>query len=332
MIFFSDAKSRRTLAGARGNHSVVTFASRKPSFRYFVLLLLSLGPPLEAAQTANSHGFKAGRIQSIDLTTFGQSLSVQFETWVEQLPRDFAEGVNPVTAPVEEKNGTATIQRIIRDHFHEIQVAYELTLRQDAKGLLASFEPLAAMEGTPSALPRKWMALEPMAAPVPQLIQMGDVLKLVLYERDSGSRLVEYVRIGSTKVSELRAEPPRDSYAEDAEFHLSGAKIRANGQKVTVEAAADFHAPALRVAIPGFGSYVVSLKQHPGFEYAGEVSGDALTFLLGGSLFRIECKDRIAPGSASYNVYVRREDSAVEGSLASIRVETAYGLPSPDLK
>jgi hypothetical protein len=158
------------------------------------------------------------------------------------------------------------------------------------------------------------------------------VIKLVLQARALGTRLVEYIRIGTTGIAELRIEAPRDSYAEDAEFNISHPQFRANGRSVSAGAMEDFHSAALRVRIPGFGNYILSLKQHPdlGFENAGEVSGTSLTFQVRGNLFRIDCAERIASGSAGYNVYalLDPEGGVPEGSAATISAESEVGIPS----
>ena len=316
----------------------MAFASDSPSksatvgFLQAALICLLAAFPL-AAQTSNWHGLKAGKVQSVELTTFKQQrLSVQFETWVEQLPRDYYEGVYPSLAGVEEDAGKAIIGRLFRDHFRKVQVGYSLKAEAQPNGqrILVSFEALPPSDGTLTALPSGWTAATPPAFPVPQLVQNGDVIKLVLHARPYGTKLVEYIRVGAPAVTELRVEAPRDSYAEDAEFNISHPVFRANGRSVAAGPVEDFHSAALRVGIPGFGNYVLSLKQHPdqGFENAGEVSGNSMTFLVHGNLFRIDCAERIASGSAGYNVYawLDPEGGMPGGSVATISGESEAGL------
>ena len=287
------------------------------------LPLFAQGMP---AQTSNWHGMRAGKVQSVELVTFTQPerLSVQFETWVEQLPRDYYEGVYPSFAGTEESAGKASIGRLTRDHFRKVQVGYSVTLEPEpnGRGTKVSFASLPPADDTPTALPRGgWTALSPEALPVPQLVQNGDVIKLVLYSRAYGTKLVEYIRIGSPGLAQLRDEAPRDSYAEDAEFSISHPAFRANGSSVTSTAVEDFHSAELRVRIPGFGSYILSLKQHPGFENAGEAAGNSLTFMVRGNLFRIDCTDRIASGSAGYNVYAKLDPNEADRPAATISAE-----------
>ena len=283
------------------------------------LLIYALSAVPLFAQTTNWHGLRASKVQSVELV--GQL--VQFETWVEQLPRDYYEGVYPSFAATKESPGKATIGRLTRDHFRKVQVGYSVTLEAEPNGhgTLVTFEPLPPADDTLSALPRGWTSLPPEAMPVPQLAQNGDVIKLLLYSRPFGTKLVEYIRIGSPGLAQLRDEAPRDSYAEDAEFSISHPAFRANGRSVTSAAVEDFHSAELRARIPGFGSYVLSLKQHPGFENAGEAAGNSLTFMVRGNLFRIDCADLIASGSAGYNVYAKFDPDDENTSEATIRAE-----------
>ncbi len=312
-------------------------------FLQITLLCILPAFPL-VAQTSNWHGLKASRAQSVVLTTFKQpeqgpdgqplGLTVQFETWVEQLPRDYFEGVYPSVTGVEENAGKATIGRLVRDHFRKVQVGYSITLEAEpnGRGARVSFADLPPVSRILIDAPLGWTAASPAAFPVPQFVRNGDVIKLVLQARALGTRLVEYIRFGTPGVADLRVEAPRDSYAEDAEFNISHPQFRANGRSVAAGAVEDFHSAALRVRIPGFGNYILSLKQHPelGFENAGEVSGNSLTFQVRGNLFRIDCAERIASGSAGYNVYalLDPEGGVPEGPAATISAESEVGIPS----
>jgi hypothetical protein len=71
-------------------------------------------------------------------------------------------------------------------------------------------------------------------------------------------------------------------------------------------------APVVWIDVPGQGRYDLSFKPRAdqGFERAGEVSEDSLMFSLGGNIFRLDCADRIAMGSATYNIYARKDSEA----------------------
>ena len=66
------------------------------------------------------------------------------------------------------------------------------------------------------------------------------------------------------------------------------------------------------VDIPGQGRFALSFKPRAaeGFERAGEVAENSIVFSHAGNIFRIDCADRIATGSGTYNIYARKEPAA----------------------
>jgi len=253
-----------------------------------------------AGQSANWHGMKAGAAQAVELEP---ERIVRFETWAEKLGRSYVVSVYALSEGVEHKAQKTTVRRVIRDNFNLIEVRYALTLEEvpGGRGYYAVFEDLPP----PEKQGKGWTFLGPTGRPVPQQVQVGETLKLVLYSGASGPNLTEYIRISAPDREALQEEPARDSYQAGAEFTIARPKLKANGQPAGMEPVADLHAPLLRVRIPGFGSFVLSLEPHPGFEEAGEVSGNLLVFQNHGNIFRIDCAERIASGSAKYNVYAR---------------------------
>jgi hypothetical protein len=303
-----------------------------------ILLICALST-LHLAAQSNSHGLRLNGVQTADLITLDEitgssaepsrPLSVQFETWVEQLPREHSEGVFSTFGGIDEQSGKASIRRVIQDHFHNIQIGYVVTVEADpsSRGYRVAFEDVPA---TSDAEAKKgWVYRSPEAHPVPQFVQNGDMLKVNLYTRQEHTRLVEYVRIGRPRVKELRDEAPRDAFAEDAEFSIARPSFRANGRPVASTAMADLHGPVLRVSFPGFGTYVLSLKPHEdlGFEPAGEVSGNSVTFMAGGNVFRIDCAERVASGSAAYNVYALLDSTKESPASVTLIAGPEVGQP-----
>lgn len=298
------------------------------------LICVLFAAPLVAQ--SNSHGLRLNGLQSTELTTIdeppegpsnlGRRLVLQFETWVEQLPKEHAEGVYSTFGKIDEQSGKATVRRVIQDHFRNLQIGYSVTVEAEpnTQGYRVSFEdaPANGAEG-----PKGYSTLSPEAHPVPQFVLVGDVLKVNLFTRPEQTKLVEYVRIGGPKMKELRDDAPRDAFAEDAEFSIMKPTFRVNGRTVTASPVADLHGPMLRVAFPGFGTYVLSLKPREGFENAGEISGSSLTFMVRGNMFRIDCGERIASGSAAYNVYAMLDTVPAEPSGVTISAEPA--APNP---
>jgi hypothetical protein len=293
-----------------------------PPLFLYVLLALPL-----FAQTSNWHGMKTGPVQLVDLVASGgpPTQSVQFETWVEQLPRDHAESVTTTFSKVQQNAGRVTVGRVIRDNFRKIEVIYSLTveLEPNAQTFRAIFENSPPEYGpvTPG-----WTILSPPIHPVPQTVRKGELLKLVLYARPTGAKMVEYIRIAEPGRQPLREDTARDAYAENAEFNIANPRLRVNGETRAMASVAELHGGLLRVRIPRFGTYVLSLRARPGldFENAGEVSGNSLMFMARGNLFRIDCSERIAAGSAAYNVYALPEPLGESAdSEATVEIESA---------
>jgi hypothetical protein len=248
-------------------------------------------------------------------------LVVQFEAWVERLPRDYVESVTPTFAGTVAENGRVSVRRVIRDNFRNVQAAYEISIEPDPKnkGYRATFERVPDSESP--RLPRPdWKTQAPASLPSPQLLHKGDVLKLVVLDRPAGSQVAEYIRLADTGQETIRKEPPRDSFSDDAQFHLVRPRVNVNGSPVPTAPIAELQIALARVRVPGHGDYVLSLQRRPEFACTGEISGNSLTFQADGDVIRIEAEERIGSGSAPYNVYVFRDPAAsgAESGEASI--------------
>ena len=95
-------------------------------------------------------------------------------------------------------------------------------------------------------------------------------------------------------------------HAEDAQFAFTQTHLKANGSAFDPVALPEtLGGPLVWISVPGYGRYVLSFLAHPelGFALAGEVSGHSLIFTVAGNMFRIDCGERIASGSGTYNVY-----------------------------
>lgn|GEM_PF-2419671 len=231
----------------------------------------------------------------------------EFETWVEQRSRDFAESVLTGSTDIERAPGEATVHRFVRDNFRNLYLTYTMT-----------FEPIAGTDTfrvtfTDSAIPY----------PVPQILRDGETIAIPLAtDARTGRRLTDYIRVG-TGVMHSRAAVSRDVYAEDAELTIVQPRLRSNGvEQRAATLHAKVNAPVVWVDIPGQGRYDLSFKPRAdqGFERAGEVSENSLVFSLGGNIFRIDCADRIATGSGTYNIYARKEPLGTSADPAGFTV------------
>jgi hypothetical protein len=226
----------------------------------------------------------------------------EFETWVEQLSRDYAESVVSGDTGVEREGGKASVHRFVRDNFRHVSLTYTMT-----------FE---AVPGTETF--RVSFSDATIPYPVAQIVRDGETIALNLaIDARTGRRMVDYIRVG-TGLMRPRQDTARDVYAEDAELSLTQPHFRANGvEQPTGDAPAALSAPVIRVDIPGQGRYLLSFKPRAGegFEKAGEVAENSLVFWSGGNIFRIDCTDRIATGSGTYNIYTRKESGEDPGHV-----------------
>jgi hypothetical protein len=221
----------------------------------------------------------------------------EFESWVERSSRDYAESVVTGSTDIERAPGKATIHRFVRDNFRNLYLTYTMT-----------FEPIARTDTF-----RVTFSDSAVPYPVPQILRDGETIALTLAaDARTGRRLTDYIRVG-TGVMHSRAAVSRDVYAEDAELTIVQPHFRSNGvEQRAASLPAKVNAPVVWVDIPGQGRYDLSFKPRAdqGFERAGEVAENSLVFSLGGNIFRIDCADRIATGSGTYNIYARKEPNA----------------------
>ena len=229
----------------------------------------------------------------------------QFETWVEQLPTDYAESVRGDFAGLESGPDSATSQRFVEDNRRQVYIRYAGTVQRNEAGsyrvsIIDSSAPPVGLR-----LQEDWKVLAPPRYPVPQIARDGDEIPLELYTTDSGVKLMDYIRIGrEDKLPPRRKDSARDSYAEDAEFTLTQPRLRVNGTgQESIPLPETIRGALLWVYAPGHGRYILSYAPHPDFERAGEVAGNAAILTVEGNLLRIECAERIAPGGGVYNVY-----------------------------
>jgi hypothetical protein len=218
----------------------------------------------------------------------------EFETWVEQRYRDYAESVLTGFTSIEREGGKTTVRRFVRDNFHQTDLTYKMTLE--------------VIPGTKTF--RAVFNDSPLPYPDPQILREGETIALILAsDARTGRRLVDYIRVG-TGIMKPRQGVARDIYADDAELTITRPRLRTNGvEQQTANLPATLSAPVVWVYIPGQGRYALSFKPRAdqGFERAGEVSENSLVFSLGGNIFRIDCADRIATGSGTYNIYARKD-------------------------
>jgi hypothetical protein len=224
----------------------------------------------------------------------------EFETWAVHRSKEFAESVVTGNTGIERAGGKATVHRFARDNFRNTNLTYTV-----------AFE---ALPGT--ARFRVTFSDAAIPVPVPQILRDGEEIALTLaVDARTGRRLIEYIRVGSGVMSPRR-DVTRDVYAEDAELAINQPRVRMNGvERTRVDQSAEpvtLSAPVVQVNIPGQGRYLLSFKPRAaeGFERVGEATQNSLAFSIDGNIFRVDCADRIATGSGTYNIYARKDPAA----------------------
>jgi hypothetical protein len=244
----------------------------------------------EIVQSAHSLGAPQLAIAPVPA---GQGPRAEFETWVSQLSRDYAESVVTGITGIERDAGKATVHRFVRDNFRKVYLTYTMT-----------FE---SIPGTQTF--RVAFSDAAIPFPVPQILRDGETIALDLaVDSRTGRRMVDYIRVG-TGILKPRREVARNVYAEDAELTITQPRLRINGVEKESASLPAVSAPVVSIDIPGQGRFSLSLKPRSdlGFQMAGEVAENSLVFSYGGNTFRIDCADRIATGSGTYNVYARKD-------------------------
>ena len=244
----------------------------------------------EISQAARAVGLPQPAVTPVPA---GQSPHAEFETWVAQLSRDYAESVVTGITGIERDAGKATVHRFVRDNFRKVYLTYTMT-----------FE---SVPGTGTF--RVSFSDSDVSYPVPQILRDGETIALDLaVDSRTGRRMVDYIRVGSG-VLKPRREAARDVYADDAELTIAQPHLRINGVEWEGANLPSVSAPVVSLDIPGQGIFSLSfkLRADQGFQRAGEVAENSLVFSYGGNIFRIDCADRIATGSGTYNIYARKD-------------------------
>lgn len=244
----------------------------------------------EISQAARSVGLPQPAITPVPA---GQGPRAEFETWVAQLSRDYAESVVTGVTSIERNAGKATVHRFVRDNFRKVDLTYTMTFER--------------VPGTGTF--RVSFSDSDVSYPVPQILRDGETIALDLaVDSRTGRRMVDYIRVGTGSLK-LRREVARDVYAEDAELTITEPRLRINGVEQEAAILPSATAAVISVDIPGQGRFSLSFQPRAdqGFQRAGEVTENSLVFSYGGNIFRIDCADRIATGSGTYNIYARKD-------------------------
>ncbi len=125
-------------------------------------------------------------------------------------------------------------------------------------------------------------------------------------------------------------QPSKDFYAEDGELEFTGPTLILGGKEFLLpQDAAPVKGNIVWIYVPGHGRYLLSLKPHAdlGFTLAGQVGGTSLWFKLQEEEIQVDADERIAPGSATYNLYALHQSDWLPSKESDSSV-TAVGSDS----
>jgi hypothetical protein len=149
--------------------------------------------------------------------------------------------------------------------------------------------------------------------PPPQVVQDGDTIALDLLASPDGSRkIVDYLTISTYKEPAAAATtaPARDYTPDDGtvNFGLFDATILIDG--ATYDGQSGFTGKpgaTLWVAPPRDGRYILSLVPHDGFDKAGAIRDNSITFQSSGHKFEIRTQSLILGTKGAWNLYVMHD-------------------------
>lgn len=221
--------------------------------------------------------------------------------------------------------GNDPIQRVMLDRAQKTYFGYGVRVERPPDGSFSvTFQPLSISPELQRLLGSdlaEWKMLPPPRFPAPRTVRPGDVLELRLLTGSTwGQTLTDYVTV---RAPEARPEgfraleptpprftfapgPPRDFKLQDVELRLDRPSVFAAGRDGATFLE-DVTGAVVWVYIPTRGRYLLSLTPRSGFSKAGDVRGSTMRFAVDGETISIVSRDRIAPGGAAFNLYVRRE-------------------------
>ena len=239
--------------------------------------------------------------------------------------------------------GNDPIQRVMIDRAQKTYFGYGVRVERPPDGTFrVTFLPLSMSPELQRLLgsdPAEWKMLPPPRFPVPRTVRASEVLELRLLTGSTwGQTLTDYVTVREPEVRRqgfgaLEPTPPRFSFApgpprdfklDDVELRLDRPSIFAAGRDGATFLE-EVTGAVVWVYIPTRGRYLFSLTPRAGFSRAGEVRGSTLRFAIDGETVSIASRDRIAPGDAAFNLFVKREPKWVPTYMHANRDAMSMG-------
>jgi hypothetical protein len=205
------------------------------------------------------------------------------------------------------------MHRFVVDKASGTYFGYDLTVEPlDGRGVRVTIEPLSIGPEGEHWIPKD-MPLRPAPLPKyppPQTLEAGDTLALdLLVSADGRQKVVDYLQF------ERRGDAPAAATGEPRDFTLDDGplsihfhqplRILINGQPFQGRnSLTTGRGGTLWFVFPNRGRHILSLAPHEGFEKAGAIRGNTLTFHSGGEQFEIRGSVPILGTGGAWNLFV----------------------------
>lgn len=261
--------------------------------------------------------------QQSTLRVYLNAIEIRFETRLEP-PANGADrfpGGVVVDRDELQSPGHRRVHRSITDATHRRSFGYDLILESmpDPQTVRLRFEPLSVVTANPGET-----LLAPPKFPVIPVVHVGETVALdLLINPATGQKVVDYLSVRRASPGQAAAsETPHDFALADLQLNLSHPRIWVNGKPLDAgvqDAGGSISAHVFWLGLPAFGSFEISLWPEPGlgFQKAGTLNGNTLTFRAGSSEYRVESDVPIAPGSGLYNIYVLHDSTWKGGFIVA---------------
>jgi len=218
--------------------------------------------------------------------------------------------------------------RYFTDSTQKKYFGYDLRIDQaGTDALQITIQPLSETSSSLD-LGEGWTLVRLPSYPPPQIVNDGDIVVLdLMVNPATGQKIVDNLFIRCEAA--ITSQPVRDFTTADASLRIVAPRLTVNGKSFEsgggaprddsfifryfadgIAGIADYDGRVggdSWIYLAGHGRFVFSLTPRAGFRKAGEVSYQRLSFEIGGNAYTLSSRERIAPGPATYNLYVRHD-------------------------
>jgi len=264
---------------------------------FLICALAAMGQPSES---------RPGTLQSGSAGMYSNGVGFRFHytTVVEPPPAHMSD--IRLTGGV--KIDHMTVHRQLNDEVHQQYFGYDLTaVSGPGPGqYTVTISPLTAQSTTltPVPLPKY---------PPPTVVNEGDTIALdILVSPDGKQKVVDYFQLsgGQSAIPATSTAEPRDYTPDDGAVHINGDRmvVLVNVQPATTRTGLTVKPGAtIWLSAPNQGRYILSLLPHDGFQKAGTVRDNVISFQYDGPPYEVRTVDPILGSKGAWNLYVMHD-------------------------